>query len=316
MEYKDYYKILGVSRNASQDEIKKAFRKLARQYHPDVNPEDPTAEERFKEINEAHEVLSDPEKRAKYDRLGASYRQWQRTGAPSGFDWSQWMAGSPGGVRVEFGGAGDLFSDFFRTIFGGDVAGRGFADVGLDDLFRQSAARRRGQDLSADIEITLEEAYHGARRVLSKDDRRLTVKIPPGARTGTRVRISGEGAGSAGGGQSGDLYLNVRVADHPHFERQGDDLHTDVPVDLYTVVLGGEVEVSTLGGPVKLKIKPGTQNGQLIRLSSKGMPVLRRPSQHGDLYARVKVELPTRLSAEERALFEELARLHRNGAAG
>jgi curved DNA-binding protein len=311
MEYKDYYKILGVPRNADAKAIKKAFRQLARQYHPDANPDDPHAEERFKEINEAYEVLSDPEKRAKYDRLGQSYQQWQRAGGqPGSFDWSQWISGMPGGVRVEYGDAGDLFSDFFQAIFGGDPFGgvRGqAAGMGFEDLLRNSRVRSsrsvRGQDLDTPVEITLEEAYHGTTRLLSKDGRRLQVKIPRGARTGTRVRIAGEGAGG------GDLYLNVKVKDDPRFERKGDDLYEDVTINLYTAVLGGEVQVPTMTGRVTLKISPGTQPGQLIRLRNKGMPKLRQPDEYGDLYVRVGVEIPKELSAKERALFKELAHI-------
>ncbi len=311
MEYKDYYKILGVPKNADAKAIKKAFRQLARQYHPDANPDDPQAEARFKEINEAYEVLSDPEKRAKYDRLGQSYQQWQRAGGqPGGFDWSQWMSGMPGGVRVEYGDAGDLFSEFFQAIFGGDPFGgvRGQASgMGFEDLLRNSRVRNsrsvRAQDLDTPVEITLEEAYHGTTRLLSKDGRRLQVKIPRGARTGTRVRIAGEGAGG------GDLYLNVRVKDDPRFERKGDDLYEDVTLNLYTAVLGGEVQVPTMTGRVTLKISPGTQPGQLIRLRNKGMPKLRQPDEYGDLYVRVGVEIPKDLSAKERALFKELAHI-------
>jgi curved DNA-binding protein len=311
MEYKDYYKILGVPKNADAKAIKKAFRQLARQYHPDANPDDPQAEARFKEINEAYEVLSDPEKRAKYDRLGQSYQQWQRAGGqPGGFDWSQWMSGMPGGVRVEYGDASDLFSEFFQAIFGGDPFGgvRGQASgMGFEDLLRNSRVRSsrsvRAQDLDTSVEITLEEAYHGTTRLLSKDGRRLQVKIPRGARTGTRVRIAGEGAGG------GDLYLNVRVKDDPRFERKGDDLYEDVTLNLYTAVLGGEVQVPTMTGRVTLKISPGTQPGQLIRLRNKGMPKLRQPDEYGDLYVRVGVEIPKDLSAKERALFKELAHI-------
>lgn len=317
MEYKDYYKILGVPKDADGKAIKKAFRNLARKYHPDMNPDNPEAEARFKEINEAYEVLGDPEKRAKYDQLGQSYRQWQRTGGqPGGFDWSQWFNTAPGNVRVEYGGSGDLFSDFFQAIFGdeplGSMRGQGRAAAGLEDLFGsmggRSVRQMRGQDLDTGVEITLEEAYHGTTRLLSKDGRRLQVKIPRGARTGTRVRISGEGAPGTSG-QSGDLYLNVTVSPDSRFERKGDDLYEDVLIDLYTAVLGGEVQISTMTNRITLKISPGTQPGQLIRLRGRGMPKLRRPDEYGDLYVRVNIEIPTNLNAKERALFEELARV-------
>jgi curved DNA-binding protein len=320
MEYKDYYKILGVSKNADTKAVKKAYRELARKYHPDMN-KSPDAEARFKEINEAHEVLSDPEKRKKYDMLGSSYAQWQaRGGAPGGFDWSQWTSGQPRGTRVEFGGdAGSVFSDFFEAIFGG--AG-GFSGSGgsvrymdFDELLRGGGRSRggraiRGQDYDAEVSITLEEAYHGTTRLLSKDGRRLQVKIPAGAKTGTKVRISGEG-GVGPGGQPGDLYLVVTVQEDPRYERQGDDLYEDVTLDLYTAVLGGEVQVPTMTGSVTLKVNPGTQPGQLIRLKGRGMPVLRRHDAFGDLYVRIGVEIPANLSAKEKALFKELANIRR-----
>jgi curved DNA-binding protein len=302
MEYKDYYKILGVSKDADPKEIKKAYRKLAREYHPDVNP-DPQAEARFKEINEAHEVLSDPEKRAKYDRLGQSYQQWQRTGSNAGgFDWSPWT----GGMRVEYSDAGDLFSDFFQAIFGG--AGRPTGGMSFDDLFGSVGGGRsvRSHDIETQVEISLEEAYHGTTRLLSKDGRRLQVKIPRGARTGTKVRIAGEGSTGRG-----DLYIKVVVASDPRFERDGDDLYQDITIDLYTAVLGGEIQVPTMTGKVTLKVNPGTQPGQLIRLRGRGMPNLRKKDTFGDLYVRIQVDIPQDLSAKERALFKELASIRR-----
>jgi len=315
MEYKDYYKILGVSRNASEKEIKSAYRRLARKYHPDVNPGDPQAEARFKEINEAYEVLSDPEKRRKYDQLGAQWQQWQRMGGrPQDFDWSQWFAGpQTGRVRVEYGTIEDLedmlggmgFSDFFRAIFG---------DMGVGTRSRTRSWQSqpfRGQDIEQEVEITLEEAFHGTTRLLQMDGRRLEVKIPPGVRTGSKVRISGAGSPRVGGGPSGNLYLKIKVAPHPIFRRDGDDLYCEVPVDLYTAILGGEVRVPTLKGSVMLKIPPETQNGKTFRLRGQGMPALKDPSHRGDLFATVHVRLPRRLSDKERELFRQLAQLRR-----
>ncbi len=295
MEYKDYYEILGVSRNADEKEIKSAYRQLALKYHPDKNPD---SEEHFKEINEAYEVLGDAEKRSKYNRLGSSYRNWERAGsAPGGFDWSQWSSGAPGGTRVEVGDFGDLFggggfSDFFNSVFG---------------MGAQARSRSRGRDLEHPITISLVEAYSGTTRTFNLNGRKLEVDIPPGSKTGTRIRVSGQGESSPG--RSGDLYLKVRVQDMPGVERIGDNLLVEVETDLYIAILGGEVEVSTLGGPVMLKIPAGSQPGRMFRLRGRGMPNLRNPAQHGDLLAEVKISLPQKLSKEERKLFEQLARL-------
>ncbi len=303
MEYKDYYQLLGVARNASESDIKRAYRKLALKYHPDKNPGDKQAEERFKEINEAYEVLGDAGKRARFDQLGSSYRAWERMGgAPGGFDWSQWTGSGPGRVRVEMGDLGDLFaggfSDFFNTIFGG-MMDQGAASA------RQTA---RGRDFDQPIRLTLAEAFKGTTRAIQRNGKRLEVKIPAGAATGTRIRLAGHGERSSG--QSGDLYLVVQVDPAP-FERKLDDLHIDVSTDLYTAVLGGQVEVPTPGGPVHLMVPAGSQPGQTFRLKSRGMPNLRAPSQHGDLYARLKIVLPTKLAPGDRELFEKLANAHR-----
>jgi curved DNA-binding protein len=303
MEYKDYYKILGVDRSASDKDIKKAYRQLALKYHPDKNPGDKQAEELFKEINEAYEVLGDPEKRQKYNQLGESYRAWERMGGrPGGFDWSQWTQGAPGGVHVEFGDLGNLFgsgfSDFFNTIFGG-VPGQQRGGFGR--------ARTRGRDIEQPVSISLNEAYHGALRVLQHDGRRLEIKIPAGSKTGTKVRITGKGhPGTAG---PGDLFLKVKVENDPRFERKEDNLYAEVEVDLYTAVLGGEEIVPTLTGPVVLTIPPGSQNGQTFRLKNRGMPKIRNPKAFGDLYAKIKVLIPEKLSSQEKKLFKQLAAL-------
>lgn len=323
MEFKDYYKILGVSPNASTEEIKKAFRRLARQYHPDMNPNDPQAEERFKEINEAYEVLSDPEKRRKYDEMRRQYEAWQRAGRPGGhFDWSRWAtgrAGQPGTVYVEYVTPEDLrdfahifgdlggfgFSDFFRQFFSGvGRQPRGYT-------WRQPRPRR-GRDLEEPLQITLEEAFHGAtRRVRGPDGSTFEVRIPRGIDTGKRIRVRGKGEPGVAGGEPGDLYLKVEVLPHPVFERRGDDLYVKVPVDVYTAVLGGEVPVPTMTGKVMLKIPPGTQSGRIFRLRGLGMPRLRNPDQRGDLYAEVHITVPTKLSPEEKELFERLRELAR-----
>jgi curved DNA-binding protein len=312
VEYKDYYKILGVDRKASVKEIKAAFRKLARKHHPDVNPGDAAAEARFKEINEAHEVLSDEDKRRRYDSLGADWERWRRTGGrPSDFDWTQWMsgAGARGARRSTASDLRDIFgdsspfSDFFTSIFGGGT-GAGFGGFG-------SQATGRGQDAQAEVEISLAEAASGATRVLSLDGKRLKVRIPPGASTGTRVRVPGRGAKGHRGAPAGHLYLNVRVAPDPRFERKGDDLYVTVPVDLYTAVLGGEVRVPTLEGELTLKVAQGSQNGQTLRVRGRGMPKLSKPKDRGHLYARLEVSLPGKLSPEQRELFQRLQELER-----
>jgi curved DNA-binding protein len=315
MEYRDYYKILGVDRNASEKEIKRAYRKLAREFHPDVNPNDEKAEEKFKEINEANEVLGDSEKRSKYDQLGTNWQQWQRTGRdPGNFDWSQWTTGAPGGMRVEWsgdlgdlfgGGGGATFSDFFRAIFGGAGGARQAGGP-----FRTTGRRvTRGQDMEAQVEVTLEEALQGTTRLLERDGHNIRVKIPPGARTGSKIRVAGKGSPGYGGGPQGDLYLNITVKPHPVFQRTGNDLRCSVDIDLYTAVLGGEVQVPTLNGSVSLKIPAGTNSGKTFRLRGKGMPNPRKPKQHGNLLATLQVQVPTKLNARERELFEELARL-------
>lgn len=315
MEYKDYYKILGVERTASADEIKKAYRQLALKYHPDRNPNDAEAEEKFKEINEAYQVLSDKEKRQHYDQLGASYESFrQRGGSPGGFDWDEWFTHARtssqqgGGVRVEVGDMGDLFggggfSDFFTQIFGGMADVRASTSTGGMPRGRSRRAAPQYQ-----TEISLWEAYHGTTRRIDVDGRRLDVKIPPGARTGTKVRVPG--AIPAGpDGQKGDLYLVIKVVEDPHYERKGDDLYTDVKVDLYTAVLGGEITVETISGSVVLTIPPGTQPGQVFRLKGRGMPKLKNPKEFGDLYVRVDVQIPKKLTKKQKDLFKQLAEM-------
>lgn len=338
MQYQDYYKTLGVDKNASEKEIKSAYRKLARQYHPDVNPDDKRSEERFKQINEAYQVLSDAEKRRKYDQLGADWMRYQQQGGQAGaYDWSRWAGGRrPGGENVRYGTPEDLqdilggmggggFSDFFRTIFGmgGGGASRGGYDFSggggfAGDPFggggggaRRGTSQRRAQDLNIEhpVEISLYQAYHGTSIALEKGGRQINAKIPPGARTGTKVRLRGEGTSNPAGGPDGDLLLVIQVRDDPIFERRGDDLYLDLPVDLYTALLGGQVRVRTLSGPVMLTINPETQNGQILRLRGKGMPKLRKKGEYGDLYASVSVQLPTDLSDRQRELLQELREL-------
>jgi DnaJ-class molecular chaperone len=323
MDFKDYYSTLGVAKTATDKEIKQAFRKLARKHHPDVNPGDKTAEAKFKEINEAYEVLGDPEKRRKYDELGANWREYERAAAagqagPQAAWGAPFGAGQPGGggfrtmteeeMREMFGDA-DPFSDFFHTFFGGSMGG--------EDPRRARSTRtraRHGRDVEQEIELGLEDAFHGTMRRLSiKHDghaRTVDVRIPAGVGDGSRVRISGEGEQGSGGAQSGDLYLRVRLAPHPRYERKGRDLYMPVTVPLTTAVLGGEADVQTLAGKsLRLKIPPATQNGQRFRFRGHGMPVAGKPEETGDLYATVNVQVPRELTAEQREHFEALRRL-------
>ncbi|MFC1925437.1 DnaJ C-terminal domain-containing protein [Chloroflexota bacterium] len=328
MGNKDYYKIMGVDKKATEKEIKQAYRRLARKYHPDVNPDNKEAEQKFKEINEANEVLGDPEKRKKYDELGANwkyYEQWQQAGGRDGgqpFDWSQYgfargARGNPGyqhhtlneeDLEGLFGESGP-FSGFHYNFAGAP-------DTGGRRQYRTTSRPRRGQDMEQPVEVILEEAYNGTTRVLQMRDasgkiNRLEAKIPAGVQDGSRVRLAGKGTPGSGGGQTGDLYLDVRVLPHHQFERKGDDLHLKLTVPLTTAILGGEVHVPSLNGngKVMLTIPPETQNGRSFRLKGKGMPRLQNPEQKGDLYAEVKVILPQQLSEKEKELFEELAGL-------
>lgn len=307
MEYKDYYKILGVDKRANEAEIKKAYRRLARQYHPDFNRGDKRAETRFKDINEAHEVLSDPQKRRKYDRLGVNWQAYRRAGwDPSGFDWGPWTAREAGGTPVDHANLSDLFgesafSDFFQSIFGGNASFRGGTS------YRPRTGR--GRDVEQPVDISLEEAFNGTQRLLSVEGRRLEVRIPPGARSGSRVRVAGEGYPAENGVPAGDLYLVVSVRPHPVFQRDGDDLRCEVTIGLYTAVLGGEVTVPTISGKGTLRIPQGTQPGQMFRLSGQGMPSLHHPNRRGCQLVRVKVRLPDRISDQERRLFQQLAML-------
>jgi curved DNA-binding protein len=326
VEFKDYYATLGVTKTSTDKEIKQAFRKLARKHHPDVNPGDKAAETKFKEINEAYEVLGDPPKRRKYDELGANWRMYEQQAAqgasnPFGGQW-----GAPGGQTgyrtvtpeemEEMFGDSNPFSDFFSTFFGGggESAGGG----------PRAGGRRRqrpGRDVEHEIELTLEDAYHGTtRRLALKHDghsRTVDVRIPAGVGDGSRVRVNGEGEQGVGGAGAGDLYLRVRLLPHGVYERKGRDLHMKVSVPVTTAVLGGEAEVITLSGKTaRLRIPQLTQNGQVFRLKGYGMPVVGKPDgtgDKGDLYVKVEAQLPAQLSADEREHYEALGKL--NGGA-
>jgi DnaJ-class molecular chaperone len=316
VDYKDYYKILGVDKKATEKEIRQAYRKLARKYHPDVNPGDKSAEEKFKEINEANEVLSDPEKRKKYDELSTYYQQYGRMpGAGAG------PMGGDGGVRYEyrtvspedlndlFGGQSP-FSDFFETFFSSSFAGQ--PDMRTRTGGRRSPRATIGQDIESSVDVTLAEAYQGVTRVFELTDpdgssKRLEVKIPAGVDEGSRIRITGQGGqGTAG---RGDLYLRIHILPDPRFTREGTTLDTTIEVPLATAMLGGEVRVTTPDGRgLMLRIPSETPNGKSFRLRGQGMPQLGQPDKRGDLYAEVSVVLPTHLNDEQRRLFEAFAR--------
>jgi DnaJ-class molecular chaperone len=328
MEFKDYYATLGVARTATDKEIKQAFRRLARKFHPDVNPGDKAAETRFKELNEAYEVLGDPAKRKKYDDLGANWRLYEEAAARGGgfgqggpFAGGQWTTAGPGGFRSmteeevrEMFGEADPFSDFFRTFFGGEPA-RGGSRRGRGGQARS----RRGRDVESELHLTLQEAFSGVQRrvptIRAGQPATVDVRIPAGVDDGSVVRVAGEGEAGTDGAPAGDLYFLVRIAPDPRFDRRGADLYTRVALPVTTAVLGGEAEVMTVGGrPVRLRVPEGTQSGQVFRLKGQGMPRPGRASDRGDLYATVDVELPRRLSAEERKHYEALQRLQ--GKAG
>ena len=309
VQFKDYYQTLGVPKTATQDEIRKAFRKLARQYHPDVAKDKKTAEGKFKEINEAYEVLSDAEKRKKYDELGPD---WQRGGSyqpPPGWQGYGGNAKTNGGEEFHFGGTG--FSDFFEAMFGG-MGRKSSAGGGFERAF---GAGKRGQDIEADILVTIEEALQGSRRKVSfrrSDDAKVEtfdVRIPHGVHEGQRIRLAGQGGGGVRGGAAGDLYLRVRFAKHPEFRADGVDLIHDLLLAPWQAVLGCEVSVPTLEGPARLKIPPGTQRGQRFRLKERGMP---KPNKsRGDLYVVVDIEIPTSISNEEMELWAKMAALRK-----
>jgi molecular chaperone DnaJ len=325
MAGKDYYQILGVSRNASEKDIKQAYRRLARKHHPDLNPGDKSAEARFKEINAAYEVLSNPEKRKKYDQFGDQWEYAEQFAKAGGQKGVRWDFGK-GGTTFEYGDLSD-FGDIFSSLFG---------DSGIGSRVKRGS--QRGQDIESPIEVSLEEAYHGSARVIQLQTeepctacggtgrvgnrvcticngaggkvipKRLEVKIPAGVRDGSRIRIGGEGGPGHAEGSKGDLYLAVKILPHQLFERKGDDLYSEVPVPLATAVLGGEVGLTTLNGNLSLKIPPETQNGKVFRLAGKGMPKLGN-SEYGNMFAKVKVVLPINLTEEERKLFERLRSL-------
>ena len=313
MEYKDYYKILGVDKKASQDEIKKAYRKLAVKYHPDKNPGKKEAEAKFKEIGEANEVLSDPEKRKLYDQLGSNWKQYR----DAGYDPStaggraRYSQGAPGGQYYHefegdpsefFGGGSSGFSDFFESFFGrGTRQGKEFSGNGG---FSGFGADIPGNDLAGELTISLQEAYTGTERIIDIGGEKIKLKIKPGAYSGLKLRAKGKGE-KAQGGKAGNLYITINVSPHPDYERKGNDLYMNMPVDLFTALLGGKMEIQTLSGRINMKIPEGTQNGKQFRLKGKGMPVY-GTSSYGDLYVKIQVKLPDKLTPEQKELVMKL----------
>lgn len=327
MDYKDYYKILGVDKSASQQEIKKAYRKLAAKYHPDKNPDDPSAEEKFKEVGEAYEVLKDPEKRKLYDQAGSDWKRYQRANeqAGGGFDWSQYarqqqQGGGQYRTRVNmddiFGdqaqgrgrgsaspGGGSPFSSFFETLFGG-----GFQQ-------QQQTSRRQtasaGEDTAANVTIPLKDIFTDTTKTFRINGDRVKVKIPAGIEDGKRLKLKGHGNKSKFGSSRGDLYLKIHIEIPEHIERKGKDIYQDFDIDLYTAVLGGTVVVTTLNGKLKLNIPETTDNGKLFKFSGRGLPGMNGKGSNGNYYVRCNVNLPDKLSAKEKKLFKELAELNK-----
>lgn len=305
MEFIDYYKILGLDKNATQEDIKKAYRKLARKYHPDLNPNDKDAHKKFQQINEANEVLSDPDKRKKYDQYG---KDWQHAEQFEQARRQQQYQRPPGGGGEEFFtgefGQGD-FSDFFESLFGGG-AHRGR---------RGSQVKFRGEDYNAELQIGLTDAYRTHQQTFTVNGKNIRITVPAGVEDGQKIKLKGYGGPGINGGPNGDLYITFNIINHTPFKRVGNDLHTTIDLDLYTAVLGGEITLDTLDGKVKLQVKPGTQNNSTIRLKGKGFPIYKHEGQHGDLYINWQVKLPTHLTEKEKALFTELANLSKSSNA-
>lgn len=313
MAYIDYYKILGVDKTATQDDIKKAFRKLARQYHPDLNPNDANAKEKFQAINEANEVLSDPEKRKKYDEYGENWKHadefeaqrkaYQNQQGDGGGDGEYWystdgthFSGFGGEDMHGFGGNGSGFSDFFEELFGHRGAGAG----------RGAHGAFKGQDIQGELQLTLREAATTHKQTFSVNGENLRITVPAGIANGQIIKLKGHGGKGVNGGPDGDLYITFNIADDPVFRRKDNDLYTDVNIDLYTAVLGGEVTVNTLDGQVKLKVRPGTQNDAKVRLKGKGFPVYKQDGTYGDLIVTYHVTIPTTLTDKQKDLFRQL----------
>lgn len=298
MEFIDYYKILGIDKKASDSDIKKAYRKLARKYHPDLNPDDKIAETKFKEINEANEVLSDPENRKKYDKYGKDWKHADQLDEQAKQQ-QQYQGSSPFGGGSSYGGGNyteEDFSDFFGSMFGGGRTG--------------SRSRNfKGQDFNTELNLNLKDVYKTHKRTLTINGKNIRLTIPAGVVNGQSIKIKGQGGEGVNGGPRGDLYIKFNIANHSYFKRDKKNLYSNVDVDLYTAVLGGEVVVNTFDSKVKLKVKPGTQNGAKAKLKGKGFPVYKKEGAFGDLFITYNVKIPTNLTSKEKELFQELAKL-------
>ncbi|PPL03659.1 DnaJ C-terminal domain-containing protein [Parapedobacter indicus] len=299
MAFVDYYNVLGVDKKASTDDIKKAYRKLARKYHPDVNPNDEQAKQRFQEVNEANEVLSDPEKRKKYDQYGEHWQhgeQFEQAQRQQGRTRSRNASG--GQSQYEYTGNFDEgeFSDFFESLFGTRAGG------GRRTVFK-------GQDYHAELELSLEEAYYTHQRTFTVNGKNVRITVQAGIADGQTIKLAGWGSPGMNGGPNGDLYIKFNIAPDPVWKRQGNDLYRTMDIDLYTAILGGELQIDTMAGPVKMKIKPETQNGTKVRLKGKGFPVYKKEGHFGDLYITLAVKIPTNLTAKQKELFSQLAQL-------
>jgi len=303
MAFIDYYKILGVDKKASEKDIKNAYRKLARKYHPDLNPNDAEANKKFQQLNEANEVLSDADKRKKYDQYGEN---WQHGEAyeQQARQQQQSRQQSYGGAQgfEGFGGGGEDFSEFFNSMFGGAAAGGGSRSG------RSRQGGYRGQDLNAELHLNLTDVIESHKQTLTVNGKNIRITIPAGVENGQTIKITGHGGPGINGGPAGDLFISFSVANDPKFKRSGNDLHTTHKLNLYTAVLGGEITADTLTGKVKLKVKPETQNGTKVKLKGKGMPVYKKDDEFGDLYLTYDIEIPTNLTDKQKALFEELAK--------
>lgn len=304
MAYIDYYKILGVEKNASQDDIKKAYKKLARKHHPDLNPDDAEAHRKFQELNEANEVLSDPEKRKKYDQYGEQWKhadEFEKQKQQYGGNYSGGGFGGAGESYWSSSGDDSDFSDFFESLFGsrrgssGRTSGRGF----------------RGQDYTAELHLSLTDAAQTHKQVLTVNGKNLRITVPAGVADGQTIKLKGQGGEGPNGGPAGDLYITFVIAEDPRFKRAGNDLYIHANIDLYTAILGGEQVIETMDSKVKLKVKPGTQNNTKVRLKGKGFPVYKKEGQFGDLIVTYTVDIPTQLTDKQKELFEEIRKLNK-----